>query len=243
MSLFPYQEVSVTDVLCYLAAKSSGASALGAQLDTARSCYDGTPLCAAFSTANEMHVRQPLHDVVAAQSRAEATVANNISLLKCVDGLAQVRVSRVLKDREALSKLQRQIPERGQGELVVQILRVYQEFSTWPFGQKSETKDEAKIEKDIGAAARRSESYALAALYEWASSRAPLAYPVASDLEEGEALADGFRFGRAKKCRQRASELYADAFLVLADWVTNWNLRRQGIDVLGHKRRKGSLPT
>ncbi len=135
---------------------------------------------------------------------------DNISVSKCVDGLASVSVARVLKDRPALAKLQKGCPGRGQGELVIQCLRVYEEWRL------------------------HSPEKALASVYVWAQGLAPLLYPVVQ--HEEETLSQAFRVGAAVKARGRAAELYADAFLVLAEWVVVWNQRRSGIDSIGRKK-------
>lgn len=197
-------------------ARTHASSTLGAQLEQARAIYHGGPAHGAFGTGNEMHVRAPVHDVWKAQENAESAALENISVAKCVDGLATVKVARILKDRPALLKLQKAVPARGQGELVIMILRVYEEWRL------------------------KSPERALAAVYTWAGTLAPLGYPVAL-TEEHDTLAQAFREGAARKARGKASELYGDAFLVLAQWVTEWNLRREGVavDSIGRKRRVG----
>ncbi len=214
MSLVKYQAVTLDEVLCCLMARTGASSTMGAQLEQARAIYHGGPAHGAFGTANEMHVKSPVHDVFLAQERAEAGMLENISVTKCVDGLAQVRVARILKDRPALARLQKACPDRGQGELAIGCLRSYEEWRL------------------------KSGEKALASVYTWAGTLAPLLFPVALP-EEHESLAQAFREGAAKKARGKASELYADSYLVLADWVMSWNMRRSGVvvDSIGRRRR------
>lgn len=214
MSLVKYQSVTLDEVLCFLMARTNTASTMGAQLEQARAIYHGGPAHSQHGTANEMHVKAPMQDVWKAQEQAESSMLDNISVARCVDGLAQVRVARILKDRPSLAKLQKACPSRGQGELVIMCLRAYEE--------------------------RRltSEERGLADVYAWAGTLAPLLYPVALP-EEHDTLAQAFREGAAKRARGKASELYGDSYLVLADWVAQWNMRRSGVvtDTIGRKRR------
>lgn len=214
MSLVKYQPVKLDEVLCFLMARTHAASTMGAQLDQARAIYHGGPNHSAFGTAGEMHVKAPLHDVFKAQERAEASMLDGISVARCVDGLGQVREARILKDRPAMARLQKACPERGQGELVIGCLRAYEEWRL------------------------KSPERGLAAVYTWAGTLAPLAYPVALP-EEHDTLAQAFREGAAKKARSRASELYGDSYLCLAEWVVHWNMRRSGVvvDSIGRKRK------
>ncbi len=199
MSLVKYRPVTLDQVLCHLMARTNTSSTMGAMLDKAQAVYTVYP---EFSdTANEMHVKQARSDLSKIQESAEAEAVNG-AVYRCVDMLATVKHAHVLKDRPSLAKLQKHVPDRGQGELVIQCLRVYEEWRL------------------------RSDEKALAAVYSWAQSHAPLAYPVA--LHEEETLAQAFRTGAAKRARQRASELYADCYLVLASWVTYWNNLESG---------------
>ena len=200
VSLVRYTKITLDEVLCFLTGRTHAASTMGAQLDQARALYHGGQPHGQFSTANEMHVKAPIQDVFAAQERAESQILENISVAKCLDALAQVQQAHILKDRPALAKLHKLVPERTQGELVVQCLRAYEEWRL------------------------KSEERALAAVYAWAGTHAPLAFPPVS--HEEDTLTQAFRVGAAKRARQKASELYADCYLVIAEWVVQWNMRR-----------------
>lgn len=229
MSLVKYSPVTLEEILCFLMGRSFAASTMGQQLEQAEAIYNGSPTHTLFSTANEMHVKAPVVDVFKAQERAESAMLDNISVSKCVDGLTQT--TRTLKDRPALAKLQKACPRFGQGELVVGCLRAYGEYASLPFVQKAD----AATEKNWGEPPRRSEHRALAAVYEWASARAPSTY---GNIEhEEESLTMAFRSGQAMAARSRAAELYADAFLVLDEFVKQWNQRKSGFDSIGRKRR------
>ncbi len=234
MSLVKYQPVKLDEVLCHLMARTNAASTMGMQLEQARAIYHGGPAHSAFGTANEMHVKAPLRDVSKAQERAETAMLENISVSKCVDALGQVRVARVLKERPALAKLQKACPDRGQGELVVMCLRAYGEYAGLAYGTMA---DKDQIPKqETGEPPRRSEHRALAAVYDWAARCAPKLFPPPE--HEEASLGEAFRFGQAKAARAKAAELYADAFLVVAEWVVVWNQRRSGFDSIGRKRGK-----
>ncbi len=214
MSLVKYQPVKLDEVLCFLMARTHASSTMGMQLEQAEAIYTGAPAHSHFGTANEMHVKAPQPDTWKAQERAEQNMLENISVSKCVDALGCVSEARILKDRPTLAKLQKAVSGRGIGELVVQCLRVYEEWRL------------------------ASPERALAQVYVWAQSLAPLQYPVA--LPEGhDTLAQAFREGAARKARTKATELYGDAFLVLAEFVQTWNMRRSGVvvDSLGRKRK------
>ncbi len=214
MSLVRYAPVKLDEVLCFLMARTNCLSTFGAQLEQARAIYHGGPMHSTFGTANEIHVKAPMPDIWKGQENAEANILSNISVSKCVDALAQVKMARILKDRPALAKLQKSVPSRGQGELVIQVLRVYEEWRL------------------------ASPERALAQVYCWAQSLAPLVYPVALP-KEYDTLAQAFREGAARGARTKASELYGDAFLVIAEWVAQWNMRRSGLvtDSIGRKRK------
>lgn len=233
MSLVKYVPVKLDEILCSLMARTGAASTMGVQLEQAQAIYSGAPMHSQFSTANEMHVKAPLVDVSRAQERAETAMLENISVSRCVDALGQLKSSRVLKDRPALAKLQKACPERGQGELVVGCLRAYGEYAALAYGSMAGS--DRKEANDVGEPPRRSEHRALAAVHDWAHRCAPELYPDAEHEEESLSLA--FRFGQAKGARARASEIYADAFLVLDEFVKQWNERRSGFDSIGRKRR------
>jgi hypothetical protein len=197
MSLIRYGKITITDVLGFLSARTCTSSSMGGQLEKARSVYAG----AEFSdTFNDMHVKSPRPDSFQACDTAESQLVSDVPVLRCVDALARVKNAHVLRDRPSLVRLQKQVPTRGQGELVVQCLRAYEENR----GDRSPEK-------------------ALAAVYLWAHSRAPEAFPSVSHDEED--LAQAFRSGKAPKARQRASDLYGDCYLVLGAFVTWWNLQ------------------
>ena len=218
MSLVKYQPVALEEVLCFLMARTGAASTMGMQLEQAEAIYTGAPANSHFGTANEMHVKAPQADTWKAQERAESSMLENISVSKCVDALGQLRSSRIAKDRPALAKLQKACPGRGQGELVVGCLRAYEEWRL------------------------KSGERALAAVYHWAGTMAPLTYPVALP-EEHEDLAQAFRSGAAKRARTSASEIYGDCYLVLAEFVAHWNMRRSGVvtDSIGRRRKVAGL--
>ncbi len=213
MSLVKYQAVTLDEVLCHLMARTHAASTMGAQLEQARAIYHGGPAHDAWGTGGTMHVKAPLQDVFLAQERAEANMLDGISVSKCVDALACVKTARVLKDRPALARLQKACPDRGQGELVIMVLRTYEEWRL------------------------HSPEKALASVYAFVQGLAPKVYPLAE--HEEETLSQAFRVGEAKKARGVASELYGDAFLVLAEFVGSWNMRRSGVvtDSIGRRRR------
>ena len=136
-----------------------------------------------------------------AQANAEGRCcAREIPTIRCLDALSTQRNAHVLKDRPALAKLHKRVPERTQGELVVLCLRAYEE---WRLTSKER---------------------ALAAVHAWAHALVPDAFPVPDHGEDD--LAQAFRAGKAARARQRAAELYADCYLVLAEWVTAWNRKQ-----------------
>ncbi len=118
-------------------------------------------------------------------------------VLRCLSDLARLAGTRA--DLPELTKLQAAVKGRCQGELVVQGLRAYEEH-------------------------RRSPERALAAVYEWARGHAPKLYPPVLHTEAD--LPTAFARGKAPQPRGKAADLYADCFLVLAEFVTDWNRRQ-----------------
>ncbi len=124
----------------------------------------------------------------------------SVEVIRCADELALISETRA--DLPSLVRLQRATSER-QGVLVVQCLRAYEEHK-----------------RGTGLAQER----ALAAVYEWARGHAPALYPTALHTEQD--LPGAFARGKAAIARSKAADLYADCFLVLAEFVAAWNRRQ-----------------
>lgn len=135
---------------------------------------------------------------------ADASSANG-EVARCAIDFEQSKETRPLSVRKwllpALTKLQRVVPDEEQTALVMQCLRVYH--------------------------ARRAEpDVALAEVYAWARCKAPSLYPTTLRAK-GESLGVAERKLVAAKCK--AAELYADCFLVFAEFVAAWSTRQIGV--------------
>lgn len=128
------------------------------------------------------------------------TLLASAEVIRCADELAKVLEMRT--DLPSLVKLQKAEAGRGQGELVVQCLRAYQAHRAQP-------------EK------------ALAAVYEWARTKAPVLYPPVLHTE-GD-LPGAFARGKAAIAKSKAADLYADCFLVFAEFVAVWNRKQMRV--------------
>lgn len=197
MSLIRYGLVTLDDARCMLMSRSMAPSAMGPMLERAQCRYVGPEYS---DTVNEVHVKAERTDAVRAQEDAENRMLRDLGPLRCLDALARVVHAHVLKDRPALARLHKHVPGRTQGELVIGCMRAYEQW------------------------ALHSEERALAAVYLWASSLAPEAYPARVDADEE--LAQAFRERKAQRARRRASDLYGDCYLVFAAWVAAWNRKQ-----------------
>ena len=120
-------------------------------------------------------------------------------IIRCVDELTKVAEMRA--DLPSLVKLQRATSE-GQGVLVAQCLRAYEEHRAQP-------------------------DRALSAVYEWARGKAPVLYPPV--LHSDGDLPGAFARGKAAIAKSKAADLYADCFLVFAEFVAAWNRRQMRV--------------
>lgn len=127
------------------------------------------------------------------------------AVYRCVDDLAAagLEVMGIGKDSyPSLSKLRmktdRPLPP---GYAVVKCLRVYQEWAT------------------------REPVRGLAAVYSWMHEVAPDYCRLAEHDEDS--LTQAFLVGKAKSARRMASEVYADCFLIVSNWVPKWNVNEK----------------
>lgn len=136
-------------------------------------------------------------DPWAAMDRAELSVFRDVGPLGCLSDLCTVKwaPSGPIKCPTLLITLHAKIPHRTQGEIVVLVLRAYQEW------------------------ALMSEERALAQVAAWSSSAS------GGRVYNAHTLAQDFREGRMAATRKRAAGLYADSLLVLSAWVQIWNRR------------------
>lgn len=189
--------ITLDDALSFLSSRSCTPSTMGAQLDALRDRAeaDGQSL-----NYDGIHVRSQRQDAVKVAKESENRLLRDIGVIRCVDALARVQHDRIMKNKPSLTKLQRLVADRCEGELVVQCLRAYE--------------------------ARRlhSPEAALAAVYQWAHAHAPDSYPAVLHSETD--LPQAFRLGKASRARQKAADLYADCYLVLAEFVAAWNRRQ-----------------
>lgn len=174
--------VTVDDILQFCVAKTCSPSALGGQLDQMR---DGV---------------SPSGDICAVLAAQEASTIKEAAVIRCLDGLSMVEKAYFLRDLGALDRFTKEVPCRGQGELIILTLRAYQEWAT------------------------QSEERALVSVYNMMRRLAPHVYGVV--LHDEVDLAQAFREGKAKAARRKAAELYADCYLVLNKWVQKWNIQR-----------------
>ncbi|MBX3218904.1 MAG: hypothetical protein KF795_00210 [Labilithrix sp.] len=203
--LISYGTVTLDRALDFLASRTCSPSTFGAQLDAMRESAahaqrvdeeDEEP----GDTAQLVRVGPIRKDPFAAQTNAENRILQEIGTIRCLDALAGLRHDRVMKNKAGLARLQKLVPDATSGALVILCLRA---FAEWHLQSKER---------------------ALAAVYTWASSLAPDAYPIPKHRESD--LAQAFRAGKAVRARARAAELYGDCYLVLADWITAWNRRQ-----------------
>lgn len=205
--------VTVEDLLAVCIARNATPSTLGAQLEMLAERAHAkksekrnvNPFALADADAaielagGFMLVRSSIGDPYAQRDAAESAMLGSCAALRCLAELAAVKNSSTLKRdnsrRSALLSLAAHAPERGQGELVVQCLRAYEEW-------RSVSKERA-----------------LAAVFAWSKRVCGQ-----SHKDENE-LAQEFREGKAIAARKKASDLYADAFLLLGRWVHYWNRR------------------
>jgi hypothetical protein len=136
-------------------------------------------------------------DPFEAQEKAENRIMRDISAIRCLDALA---ASRVRPDLLNLEQLQRITGERIGGRLVVQCLRAFEEWRN------------------------ESQERALVAVYMWANGKTPVRFPIPKHQEVD--LAQAFRAGKTPRAKSMAADLYADCYLVLAEWIPAWNLRQ-----------------
>lgn len=129
-----------------------------------------------------------------AMDDAERRIGADIGVTRCLDGLCAVRFARQIRCPKAIIALHKLAPHRTQGELVVLILRAYQEWAS------------------------TSTERAFAELYAATRRVAGLAIPDTCEL------AHAFRHGlkSAKSQRDAAANLYRDAILILYEWVRIW---------------------
>lgn len=199
MSLIGFSAVTLEEALSHLSCRSCTPSTMGAQLEALQNRADVGPA----RDHEGMHVKAPIRDAVRAAEQAESRMLRDIGAIRCLDALASLQHAHVLKDRPALAKMHKAVPSRAQGELVIQCLRAHSEYRR---GGKPD------------------QDRALAAVYVWAHSRASDMFPLtAHDCED---LASAFKSGKAVRARQKAAELYADCYLVLAEFVVAWNRKQ-----------------
>ena len=199
MSLIRYGAVTLDDALGLLSARTCSPSTMGAQLEALAARAALEPAAVDVGDA-PVYVKPPKQDALQAQANAENRMLREIATIRCLDALSTYQHAHVLKDRPALAKLHKRVPTRTQGELVLLCLRAYEE---WRLTSKER---------------------ALAAVHAWAQVLAPDAFRVPDHGEDD--LAQAFRVGKAARSRQRAAELYADCYLVLAEWIASWNRRQ-----------------
>ena len=203
--LIAYGTVTLDGALDFLASRACSPSTFGAQLDAMR---ESAAHAERIDEADEelpdaaqlVHVGPTRKDPFVAQANAENRILQEIGTIRCLDALARLRHDRVMKNKRGLARLQQLVPDSTSGTLVIQCLRA---FAEWHLQSKER---------------------ALAAVYMWASTLAPHAYPIPKHRESD--LAQAFRVGKAVRARARAAELYGDCYLALADWITAWNRRQ-----------------
>jgi hypothetical protein len=207
--LISYGTVTLDRALDFLSTRTCSPSTFGAQLEAMRvSAAHAERLEATEEAdgddvpdeASRIHVGPIRKDPFVAQANAENRILQEIGTIRCLDALARLRHDRVMKNKAGLARLQKLVPDATSGTLVIQCLRA---FAEWHLLSKER---------------------ALAAVYTWASSLAPDAYPIPKHREAD--LAQAFRVGKAVRARARAAELYGDSYLVLADFITAWNRRQ-----------------
>lgn len=241
--LIRYDAVTLDGTLCFLMGRTNSPSTMGAQLEAAQACTVDEPggatpsksknrkatkathvgVCPVCQTPTEigqivsgkvhlrcygekfvhegMHLKPAAPDGAQAREMAELRIPRDIPTIRCLDALCAQRNANGLKVRKGLARLHRAVvakdSDRTQGELTVQCLRAYEEFRL------------------------RSAEQGLAAVYRWANRLAPEQFSVVLHTESD--LAQAFRTGQAKNARTQAAELYADCYLVLAEWIVSWN--------------------
>jgi hypothetical protein len=195
--MIPYAAVSVDEVLCVLAARTNAPSAMGEQIDRMQESAHAASLAAAGEDLPKIH---EYRDAWHAQENAENRIMRDIAVFRCLDTLACTENVRGLKGLPTLVRLSKAVRHRTKGELVIQCLRAHAMWAT------------------------QSKERALAEVYVWAHGHAPDLFPAVNHKESS--LWQAFRVGSANKARQRASNVYADCYLVMADWVAAWNRRQ-----------------
>lgn len=140
--------------------------------------------------------RSDASDYVRRQERVEAALLADAAVLRCVDGLAAAPNLFRLGPTDKLRRFAQRV-KMGEGAAAVAVLRVYQPWATqWP-------------------------EQGLAHVYGWMRDRCPsLERP---ELGKEASLAQAFRVGKAKRARDAAAVLVADAEIAISEWVARWN--------------------
>lgn len=134
-------------------------------------------------------------DPVRMQGQIEESMLRRAAVFRCVDGLAVYNGIRFAAcvDVQAFAKRIRV----NDGAVAVAVMRAYQPWVT------------------------QSAERALVAVYEWMRSQCPTMPELHADGESSPAQA--FRVGKMKMARGVAIRMAADAQVVVATWVEQWN--------------------
>lgn len=137
----------------------------------------------------------PTGDAQRVKDAIELSMLRDIAVIRCIDGLKEAKD---FKNTGAIRTLSRNCGFRyTEGALAVGVLTKYHHWEGY------------------------SPERALVEVYNWVRSLAPDKYkPILHD-ESSAHMA--FAAGKAKKPRQIAADLYADALVIAADWVEKWN--------------------